>query len=242
VEAAALERSPAPGGGWTYRYTLTPDQAFHLAGTTTYTWLVEARNPAISYWKSSAAGRFTTASQPPTPTATATPTATQTPVAGFAVTGTVCEFPPPGCSGVLRGATVTLEPLGWMTTTSLDQGRFAFAGIPNGRYTLTISPSCTPFGCYDPTPVTVAGVDVEVLIQPRPLATPTHTPTATFTATPTETLTATPTATPPSLPDPVVVATIFNGFNGPAAVAVNPTTNRVYVTNYSSSTISVIQD
>lgn len=71
-------------------------------------------------------------------------------------------------SGYMRGATVTLQPLGWQTMTSLIDGSFSFASVPNGSYTLQVTnPACTPFGCYKPTPVTVAGSKVFVSIFPN---------------------------------------------------------------------------
>jgi hypothetical protein len=86
--------------------------------------------------------------------------------AGRIVAGTVCEFPPPSICGALRGATVTLLPKGLQTTTSLDDGTFVFSDVANGFYELTVSPVCTPFGCYGPTAVTVADADVYVNIVP----------------------------------------------------------------------------
>src|SRR3989304_1455244 len=80
-------------------------------------------------------------------------------------------------SGYMRGATVTLQPLGLQTTTSLSDGSFSFSSVPDGSYTLTVSPSCTPFGCYKSTPVTVAGTKVFVAIFPNASTpTPTATP------------------------------------------------------------------
>ena len=61
-------------------------------------------------------------------------------------------------------------------------------------------------------------------------------PTGTYTPTPTETLTPTPTSTPTS--GPTVIATIRVGSGGrsPHGVAVNPNTNRIYVTNLAATT------
>jgi hypothetical protein len=77
-----------------------------------------------------------------------------------------------------------LEPLGLMTDTDLGIGGFSFEGVPPGEYTLTVGPSCNPFGCWPPTMVTVTDSDVDLQICPI-AATPTSTPTATPTATPT---------------------------------------------------------
>ena len=104
---------------------------------------------------------------------------TATPInPGGAINGTVFE----SFSGYLRGATVTLAPLGWEDVTSVSDGSFSFAAVPDGDYTLIVkSPGCTPFGCYKPEPVTVAGSKVFVSIYPNPLATVTPTPTPTAT-------------------------------------------------------------
>ena len=110
----------------------------------------------------------------PEPTPTATP-------ARYTVSGVVCEFPLPFC-GAMRGVTVTLLPLARETTTSLVDGSFALFNVPNGTYSIVVSPSCNPFGCYEPTPVTVADADVNVLVAPAAL---TPTPMATATETPT---------------------------------------------------------
>ncbi|MBI3976839.1 MAG: Ig-like domain-containing protein [Chloroflexi bacterium] len=134
-----------------------------------------------------------------TPTATSTPTATNTPTATstptrHTVAGTVCELPLPGACGALRGATVTLLPLAWETTTSLTDGSFAFALVPAGSYTLAVSPQCTAYGCYEPVAVTMDD-DVTVVVRPVPF-----TPTPTATSTPTDTPTSAPTSTPTDTP------------------------------------------
>ena len=105
---------------------------------------------------------------------------TATPInPGGVINGTVFE----SFSGFMRGATVTLAPLGWEDVTSLSDGSFLFASVPDGDYTLIVTnPACTPFGCYKPEPVTVSGSKVFVNIFPNPL--PTDTPTPTPTATP----------------------------------------------------------
>ena len=83
---------------------------------------------------------------------------------------------------------------------------------------------------------------------PTATVTPTGTPTAISTPTATETpggavtATPTPTATPTAgyLPGtPTVVATIAVGAN-PVAVAVNSATNRIYVSNYDSGSVTVV--
>jgi hypothetical protein len=106
------------------------------------------------------------------------------PAGEFSITGSVAEFPP--CSGRMRGVTVTLEPLGWTTQTSLgpDGGLFEFDPVPPGDYTLTVTPGCNPFGCWRDTPVPVTGEHARVEIcmdAPTPAVppTPTRTPTPT---------------------------------------------------------------
>jgi hypothetical protein len=113
----------------------------------------------------------------------------------FTLSGMVTEFPL--CQGAQRGFTVTLEPLGLTAQTDLSTGGFSFE-VPPGDYTLSVSPSCNPFGCWPQTPVSVVDEDVFVQICPEELPTPTVTPTASATptaiATPTDTPTDTPTA------------------------------------------------
>jgi len=93
-------------------------------------------------------------------------TITPLPIAsdGFTLSGSVAEFPP--CNGAMRGVTVQLEPLGLATQTDLEGGRFSFEDIPSGDYRLSVSPACTPFGCWPETPVTIAGSDLEVELCP----------------------------------------------------------------------------
>jgi hypothetical protein len=113
----------------------------------------------------------------PTPTV-APPTVTPTPPT-YTISGYVAEFP--GCGGRMRGVTVALLPLGAMTETSLTDGSFSFYAVPDGEYTLRISPSCNPFGCYPDTPVMVAGENVFVEICPLAGASPTPTVAPTLT-------------------------------------------------------------
>ena len=98
---------------------------------------------------------------------------------GHTISGTAYEFP--GCMGYMRGWTVVLDPVGSIAQTDLQSGTFSFSGVPDGSYTLVMSASCNPYGCWDDVPVTVAGVDRTGLqICPHgPVATSTPTPTAT---------------------------------------------------------------
>jgi hypothetical protein len=98
------------------------------------------------------------------------------PALTYSITGTVAEFPG-GCFGAQRGYAVTLQPLGLTTQTDLNLGGFSFENVPAGEYTLTVGPSCNPFGCWPPTTVTVTDSDVDVRVCPVE-ATPTPTPTS----------------------------------------------------------------
>ena len=121
-----------------------------------------------------AVSRPTAVSTPAVPTAEPTPVPAPTATSLYSISGTVSE----SSSGVLRGATVTLEPLGLQTQTSLiPGGSFAFHGVPSGTYALNVSPRCTPFGCYEAMPVDVDDADVVVSIVALPLPTPTPPPT-----------------------------------------------------------------
>jgi hypothetical protein len=93
----------------------------------------------------------------------------------YTVSGTAYEFP--GCVGYMRGWIVVLDPLGWEMQTSLGDGSFAFHDVPNGSYSVRMSPPCNPSGCWSDVPVTVAGGDVQhVQTCPNgPVVTPTAT-------------------------------------------------------------------
>lgn len=104
------------------------------------------------------------------------------PATVFPVQGFVAEFP--ACAGRMRGVTVTLQPLGLstQTTVGVDGGLFAFEAVPPGNYTLTVSPACNPFGCWRETPVVVTDEFVQTAVcmdGPAPAVppTPTRTPT-----------------------------------------------------------------
>lgn len=85
---------------------------------------------------------------------------------GFIVSGRVAEFPL-GCQGAMRGVTVQLDPLGWTTQTDLAGGNFSFGAVPPGDYTLRVSPSCNPFGCWAPQTIHVGDSDVELTFCPQ---------------------------------------------------------------------------
>ena len=111
-----------------------------------------------------------------TPTLTPTPTSTPTPAPGTpnVVGGIVCTGPydPNFCGYLFAVPTVTLQPLGWQMATDYH-GHFQFDGVPDGQYTLVLSPSClaNPSGgtsCYAPLAVGVSGGGVYVTWKPCP--------------------------------------------------------------------------
>lgn len=114
---------------------------------------------------------------------------------GFDVFGFVAEFP--HCSGRMRGVTVTLDPLGLSTDTSVgsDGGFFEFSNVPPGDYVLRVAQGCNPFGCWIDTPVQVvdAPVDVEICMDElTPVFSPTPSRTGSLSPTPTRVPTACP--------------------------------------------------
>jgi len=92
-----------------------------------------------------------------------------------------------------------------------------------------------------PVPTSAPAATPTLTPTPLPTSTPTLLPSSerpTFTPTPTVTPTATPTA--PSQSGTVrVLATVPVG-DGPQGIAINPTTNRVYVANYFGGSVSVL--
>ncbi len=118
----------------------------------------------------------------------AQPTPRPTIVTGHTILGTVFAFP--SGSGVMRGVQVTLNPLGWTDTTNPTSGSFRFENVPDGEYTLTVSPECNPFACWPVKTVVVSGSHLPVSLYPveiEPPPTPTP-PTPTPSPTPTPTL------------------------------------------------------
>jgi Tol biopolymer transport system component len=87
------------------------------------------------------------------------------------INGTVYESP----SGYMRGASLTLNPLGMKTTTSVYDGSFSFPNIPFGAYTITVH-ICPPYGCYGTVQVNHSTAKTYVAIYPTP-NTPTPAPT-----------------------------------------------------------------
>jgi hypothetical protein len=83
-------------------------------------------------------GQVALAGTAPEPTPTLVPS-------GFRISGCVQEIPGQGCSA--RGLTITLHPLG-LTSTQSGPLSFRFEGIQPGNYTLSVSLSCNPFGCW----------------------------------------------------------------------------------------------
>ena len=175
-------------------------------------------HPALAAATPTPTGTATPTSTPPLPT----PTYTFTPTpsgSGQMVEGVVCRGPydPNTCAYLFLFPTVVLQPLGWQTTTDYH-GHFLFNNVPDGQYTIELSPDCLlnsvgGTSCYAPYPVTVSAAPVYVTWPPLPGTTPTPTPTPdcsqqtsppiancpTWTPTPTPnfaTNTPTPTSTP----------------------------------------------
>jgi hypothetical protein len=66
------------------------------------------------------------------------------------------------CSGDRAGELVALEPLALTTITAAD-GTFAFEDVPDGIYSVVVSPGCPPSSyCIEPVTVEVRGADVTV--------------------------------------------------------------------------------
>jgi hypothetical protein len=140
------------------------------------------------------------------PTATSTPpltaTPTPTPAGTHAVGGAVCRGPygPNFCEYLYAFPTVTLQPGGRQITTGYH-GNFQFDGVPNGQYTLTLSPSCVANAvggdsCYAPLGMNVAGADVFMTWKALADATPTITPTPDCTTQTSPPVAGCPTLTP----------------------------------------------
>jgi YVTN family beta-propeller protein len=103
---------------------------------------------------------------------------------------------------------------------------------PTPTPTATATPTATPTPTHTPTATP----------SPTPTITPTATPTATATDTPTITPTPTVTPTPTTGPTPPPVLTIpIPGMDRPNAVAVNPITNRVYITSRQNNRLIVLE-
>ena len=90
------------------------------------------------------------------------------------VAGSVCRGPydPNFCAYLYTPSEVTLQPLGWQTATDYH-GHFQFDGVPDGQYTLVLSPSCLTnavggTSCYAPLDVGVSGGGVYVTWKPCP--------------------------------------------------------------------------
>lgn len=115
---------------------------------------------------------------------------------------------------------------------------------PLSTPTATLSPTDTPTSTPTATLTPTATVTPTATATPIPTDTPTLTPTATVTPTATSTPTATPTQPVPVNPPggycaPYALGDIPVG-NDPRGVAVDTATNRVFVTNAASNTVSII--
>ena len=158
---------------------------------------------------------------PPAACATPTPTPnfatyTPTPVGTHALGGAVCRGPydPNFCEYLYAFPNVVLQPLDWSIATGYH-GNFQFDGVPNGQYTLSLSPSCVANAiggesCYAPQVVNISGSDAFVTWKPFAEATPTPTNTPCTGACPTPDCTTQtsppvagcPTFTPTATPTP----------------------------------------
>ena len=101
--------------------------------------------------------------------ATASPTTTPFPVQanptsvpptpfvpGYFVSGDVLD----SSTSFLLGGTLTLEPSGKTANTDQTFGSYEFTDVPDGEYTVTVSPGCVAYGCYKPKALIVDGGDV----------------------------------------------------------------------------------
>lgn len=113
--------------------------------------------------------------------------------------------------------------------------------------TPTPTPTATATATHTPTPTPTATATATPTATPTGTATPTatHTPTPTITPTATNTPTATPspTVTPtatPSATRPPVLTVPVPGMERPSAVAINPLTERVYITSRDTDQLLVL--
>lgn len=122
--------------------------------------------------------------------------------------------------------------------------REAPTATPTPTDTPTVTPTVTPTPSATPTSTDTPTATPTLSITPSPTATDTST--ATPSATPTQSITPTPTATPTATPTttatPVVTPTrvAVEGLNSPNAVAVNPLTNRLYITSRDTDELFVL--
>jgi len=98
-----------------------------------------------------------TFTQTSTRTITGTPTSTPTPLVGeggFTISGSI--------SGVARGFTMILQPLGRTVTSDHDSGAYAFEHVPPGDYLIHVEDGCGITPCIPDENVTVVDADVVV--------------------------------------------------------------------------------
>ena len=77
-------------------------------------------------------------------------------VPGYTVSGDVLD----SSTSFLLGGTLTLEPSGRTATTDPTFGEYSFTDVPDGVYTVTVTPVCVAYGCYQPKELVVEGGDV----------------------------------------------------------------------------------
>ena len=149
--------------------------------------------------------------------------------------------------GLLSGATISVtNSLGQVVGTRTTNGTepFCFSNLPAGLYTI-IEVNPAGYSSTSPDLITanvvtggsVLGTFGNVQFTPTPTATSTPTATATFTPTPTQT----PTNTPTPICAMTAIYTTTNVIQ-PKGIAVDAGTGRVYVANFNTSSVTVIND
>lgn len=118
---------------------------------------------------------------------TSTPFPIQSTPIPFTLTPTIPAYDISGevfssSTSFLEGGTFTLEPLGGTTDTeTLDPSRlivnidplgvYLLPNVLDGDYTVTVTPKCVAYGCFQPSVLVVAGADVlEFNMAPLPAA------------------------------------------------------------------------
>ncbi len=117
----------------------------------------------------------------------------------------------------------------------------ACAYLPDVRRMAPPTPTPTPTPTDTPSPTPTLTHTPTLTPSPTPTSTPTATPTTTAIDTPTATFTPTATPTPTTGPTlPPVLTMPIPGMEGPNGVAVNPVTNRVYITSRQNNRLIVL--
>jgi hypothetical protein len=94
------------------------------------------------------------------------PPAPTTVIPSYNVSGVVLD----SSTSFLEGGTLTLEPSG--RTINIDPlGAFLLTNVPDGDYTVTVTPQCVAYGCFQNSVLVVAGGDVlDFNLAPLPAA------------------------------------------------------------------------